>query len=74
MHNLIPCKFYKDQINSNQEKRKDHFGLNYVDTPVQYADIFQGCKNDYVQLIFLIFIVFAQNICCVYMLGSLRRF
>ena len=35
-----------------------HFGLHYVDTPVQYADIFQGCINDIFQFNFFYFLLF----------------
>ena len=46
---------------ATQKKRKDHFGIHYVDTPVQYADIFRACKNDNLQLKNLIYLLFCSK-------------
>ena len=42
---------------------------HYENTPMQYTAIFHGCKNVHFQMKFFnIFLIFAQNIDCVYML------
>ena len=43
--------------------------LHYENMPMQYLAIFHGCKNDNFQMkYFDIFLIFAQNINCGYML------
>ena len=40
-------------------------GNHYANMSVQYTAIFQGCKNDNLQMNFFdIFLIFAQNIDC----------
>ena len=43
--------------------------MHYANMPMQYTAIFHGCKNVHLQMkIFDIFLIFAQNIDCGYML------
>ena len=46
-----------------------HSNKHYANTPMQHTAIFHGCKNVHFQIkIFNIFLIFAQNIDCGYML------
>ena len=48
--------------------------MHYANTPMQYAAIFHGCKNDNFQMKFFdIFHIFAQNIDCGYTLEPPQR-
>ena len=43
--------------------------VHYANTPIQYTEIFHGCKNVNFQMkSFNIFLIFAQNIDCGYTL------
>ena len=56
-------------IIDNQLKMFKH----YENLPMQYTDIFKVVKNEnFQQKIFGIFLIFAQNIDCGYMLEPLR--
>ena len=75
MYSLEPTIYVLSKI--KKEKKDQKFStktLRYDNTPMQYAVIFHGCKNDYFQMkICDMFLIFAQNIDLGYTLDRLTE-